>query len=77
MALALSALVIGSAAWSAPDLPRLLGLHRRCVDPLPQLREAEPTGRTYALRDAHWNVRGNRIAGQLLAEELVRYARGG
>lgn len=41
-----------------------------CVDFLPELREAETEGRTYHLRDTHWNVRGNRVAGLELARVL-------
>ena len=39
-----------------------------CLDPLPKLREAERSGRTYHLRDTHWNARGNRVVGELLGD---------
>ena len=46
------------------------------VDLLPLLRAAEPLadGRlhVYHLRDTHWNARGNRIAGEALAELIER-----
>jgi hypothetical protein len=42
-----------------------------CVDLLPPLRRAETAGRTYHLRDTHWNARGNRVAGKVLAEAVV------
>jgi hypothetical protein len=41
------------------------------LDPLPLLREHQREGRTYHLRDTHWNARGNRIAGEALAERLI------
>ena len=43
----------------------------RVLDPLQALREAEREGRTYHLRDTHWNARGNRVAGQALYEALA------
>jgi hypothetical protein len=43
----------------------------RVLDLLPVLRKAEPEGRTYHVRDTHWNARGNRIVGEVLAEELL------
>ena len=43
----------------------------RVLDLLPALREAEAGGRTYHLRDTHWNARGNRVAGEALFEALV------
>jgi len=41
------------------------------IDLLPELRTAQAQGRTYHLRDTHWNARGNRIAGKALARWLV------
>jgi SGNH hydrolase-like domain, acetyltransferase AlgX len=43
----------------------------RVLDLLPILRQAEHKGRTYHLRDTHWNARGNRVAGVALYEALV------
>ena len=45
------------------------------IDLLPTLREAEPTGRTYHLRDTHWNARGNRVAGEHIAEVLIQLSK--
>ena len=45
----------------------------RVLDLLPILREAELAGHTYHLRDTHWNARGNRLAGEALAEKLMAY----
>ncbi len=42
----------------------------RQLDLLPVLREAEKSGHTYHLQDTHWNARGNRVAGEALAEFL-------
>lgn len=42
-----------------------------CLDVLPLLREHQAEGRTYHLQDTHWNSRGNRIAGEALAERLI------
>ena len=36
----------------------------RFLDLLPALRRGDAEGRTYHLRDTHWNARGNRIAGE-------------
>jgi hypothetical protein len=58
------------AAWAAARNARLLDL-------LPALREAEREGRTYHLRDTHWNARGNAVAARELAQALVAYAEGG
>lgn len=44
----------------------------RVLDLLPALREAERTGRTYHLRDSHWNAHGNRVAGHALAHALAQ-----
>lgn len=44
------------------------------VDPLPALREAQRTARTYHKRDTHWNAHGNRIAGRALAAALIERA---
>ena len=41
------------------------------LDLLPVLRAAEPEGRTYHLRDTHWNARGNRIAGEAVADFIL------
>ena len=41
------------------------------LDLLPILRAAEPEGHTYHLRDTHWNARGNRIAGQAIADFIL------
>jgi hypothetical protein len=43
----------------------------RVLNLLPALRQAERGGRTYHLRDTHWNARGNRAAGEALAEALL------
>ena len=37
-----------------------------CLDLLPILRQAEAQARTYRPRDTHWNLRGNRVAGESL-----------
>ncbi len=42
------------------------------LDLLPALREAEQSGRTYHLRDTHWNSRGNRVAGLQMAGFLLQ-----
>jgi len=41
-----------------------------CLDLLPALRDAEPDGATYHLRNTHWNARGNAVAGKAIAEFL-------
>lgn len=41
------------------------------LDLLPVLRAAEPSGRTYHLRDTHWNARGNLAAGSALARAIA------
>jgi hypothetical protein len=41
------------------------------IDLLPALSDAERDGNTYALRDSHWNERGNAIAAQAIAEALA------
>jgi hypothetical protein len=41
-----------------------------CLDLLPTLRAAQADGPVYAPRDTHWNVAGNRVAAQALAEWL-------
>jgi hypothetical protein len=43
----------------------------RVLDLLPALREAEREGRTYHLRDTHWNAHGNRVAARELARALA------
>jgi hypothetical protein len=52
------------ARWAEPRGARVLDL-------LPALREAERAGRTYHLRDTHWNAHGNRVAGRELARALA------
>ncbi len=42
------------------------------LDLLAALREAQADGRTYHLRNTHWNARGNRVAGQQIADFLMR-----
>lgn len=38
------------------------------LDPLPRLRNLHrPEARLYVLNDTHWNARGNRVAGEMLA----------
>jgi hypothetical protein len=44
------------------------------VDPLPALREAQRSARTYHLRDTHWNAHGNRVAAGVLADALIERA---
>lgn len=44
------------------------------VDPLPALREAQRSARTYHLRDTHWNAHGNRVAAGVLAKALIERA---
>lgn len=41
------------------------------VDLLDAIREAEKKERTYHLQDTHWNARGNKIAGQAIADFLL------
>lgn len=43
-----------------------------CLDLLPALRAAQSEGPVYAPRDTHWNVAGNRVAAQALADWLGR-----
>ncbi len=43
------------------------------LDLLPALLEAEKHGRTYHLRDTHWNALGNRIAGEEVASFLLQH----
>ena len=43
-----------------------------CLDLLPALREAESGGRTYHLRDTHFNARGNRVAGRELVKAILQ-----
>ena len=45
----------------------------RHLDLLPVLLEAEKGGRTYHIRDTHWNVRGNRVAGEAIADYILAY----
>ena len=42
------------------------------LDTLPLLSKHQKQGRTYHLQDTHWNARGNRIAGEALADRLVQ-----
>lgn len=51
-------------------LPTLRELGVPTLDLLPILRQAEADGRTYHLRDSHWNARGNRVAGDAMAAFL-------
>jgi hypothetical protein len=44
----------------------------RFLDLLPALRRGEAEGRTYHLRDTHWNARGNRIAGELIGRWVCK-----
>lgn len=41
------------------------------LDLLPALREAQAKGRVYHLNDTHWNARGNRVAGEAIADYLL------
>ncbi len=41
------------------------------LDLLNDLRSAEKTGRTYHLRDTHWNAKGNRVAGEAIAKSII------
>jgi hypothetical protein len=41
-----------------------------CLDLLSALRAAQAEGPVYTPRDTHWNVAGNRVAAQALAEWL-------
>lgn len=42
------------------------------LDPLPEMRRAHQSGqRLYIPNDSHWNVEGNRLAGELIAELLL------
>ncbi|MFQ5945992.1 MAG: hypothetical protein ACE5NC_07045 [Anaerolineae bacterium] len=43
------------------------------LDLLPALRVANKEARVYHLRDTHWNARGNRVAGQAIAEFIFTY----
>ncbi len=77
---------VNDALWEtlggdAPGLDRTLPQQRilafctdrdiECLDLLPVLRAAEPSGRTYHLRDTHWNARGNLAAGSALARAIA------
>lgn len=48
----------------------------RVVDLLPSFLAAESEGETYRRNDSHWNVRGNRVAAEVLAEALRERIRG-
>ena len=63
-----------------PELPqkRLAAYCRRagvpCVDVTPALiraLQAEPSARLYKLQETHWTVRGNRVAAEAEAEQLL------
>lgn len=43
-----------------------------CLDLLGALRDAEREDATYRPRDTHWNERGNRVAGDAIADRLLR-----
>ncbi len=43
-----------------------------CLDLLPVLRRTERGGRTYQLRDTHWNARGNAVVATELEPVLAR-----
>jgi len=43
------------------------------IDLLPALRAAERDAPTYALRNTHWNERGNATAARQIAESLARW----
>ena len=43
----------------------------RVLDLLPRLKSEEKNGRTYHLRDTHWNSRGNRFAGEEIAKYIL------
>lgn len=51
------------------DLCRVLEIEH--VDYLEPLRNAPQDGRLYHFRDTHWNARGNRIAGDVLADAVI------
>ena len=65
--------IADDARWALRD--RLVAFCREegieCLDLLPALRAVPPfpdgDRHLYLLRDTHWNVRGNRVAGELLA----------
>jgi hypothetical protein len=44
-----------------------------CVDMLPSLRDAEREGRTYHLRDTHFNAWGNHVAGVELEKAIFQH----
>ncbi len=46
-----------------------------CLDLTPALRTAENDGRTYHLRDTHWNAHGNRIAGVEMGDAILERSR--
>jgi len=55
---------------------RLIGVYARqtgipVLDLLPALRAAETQEHTYHLRNTHWNARGNRVAGEEIADFIL------
>jgi len=55
---------------------RIIGAYARragipVLDLLPALRTAEEQVHTYHLRDTHWNARGNRVAGEEIADFIL------
>ena len=51
------------------DICRRLGI--RCLDLLPVFRQEAGSGRLYRLRDTHWNIRGNALAGSEVAQRIA------
>lgn len=43
------------------------------LDLLDRLREGQQTARVYHLHDTHWNARGNRIAGEAMAQFILEH----
>ena len=37
------------------------------------MREEQQTARVYHLHDTHWNARGNRIAGEAMAQFILEH----
>ena len=44
----------------------------RYLDLLPQMRKANSVERTYHLQNTHWNARGNEVAGNAIADYLLK-----